>query len=447
MLFRQFVDDDLGCASYLIGCEACGEAVVVDPPYAIEPLLEEAARRNVRIVRVIETHTHADHLSGHGRLALEHGIRVSVHPEADAEYPHDPLPDGAEIRVGNVTLRCIHTPGHRPEHCCLAVIDHTRAEEPWLLLTGDSLFVGDTARPDLAVGGEEGAAGLYRSLQHLLELPDGIEVYPGHVAGSLCGKGMSSKASTTLGFERRFNPMLAFGDAASFVRASASLTTPKPPNVAWIVALNRGPFIGTAPTVVRIDDVQAGSQLIDVRNVPAFLAGHRPGALSIPVSGSSFGTKAGYLLDARRSLVIAAADAGEAARAVRGLHAVGFLELAGWIEGSGELTMRAVSVDDVAAGIDDGAQLIDVREPDEWSAGHVPGASHLPYRDVRQRAGELDPDRPVITMCETGARAVVAASVLAALGFDARPVADGGVASWPAPGRALAVSADASVTV
>ena len=157
MLFAQILNDDLGCASYLVGCEEAGIAVVVDPPYAIEAVLDEAARLDVRVVRTLETHTHADHVSGHGRLALEHGIPVSIHPEARVDYASDSLEDGAEIVVGTVTLRCIHTPGHRPEHCCLAVIDTTRADEPWLVLTGDSLFVGDAARPDLAVGATEGA--------------------------------------------------------------------------------------------------------------------------------------------------------------------------------------------------------------------------------------------------------------------------------------------------
>ena len=150
MLFQQFVDDDLGCASYLVGDEDAGVAAVVDPPYAIEPLLAEAERRGVRLVRVVETHTHADHLSGHGRLALEHGLPVSIHPAAEAEYPHDPLEDGAELELGSVVLRALHTPGHRPEHTCVAVLDRSRADEPWLVLTGDSLFVGDVAAVALA---------------------------------------------------------------------------------------------------------------------------------------------------------------------------------------------------------------------------------------------------------------------------------------------------------
>jgi glyoxylase-like metal-dependent hydrolase (beta-lactamase superfamily II) len=175
VLFAQILNDDLGCASYLVGCEEAAEAVVVDPPYAIEDVLAEADRLGVRVVRTVETHTHADHVSGHGRLALELGIPVSIHPAALVEYPHDALEDGAEVSVGNVTLRCIHTPGHRPEHSCVAVIDRTRGEDAWIVLTGDSLFVGDAARPDLAVEAHEGAEGLFHSLQKLVALGDGVE--------------------------------------------------------------------------------------------------------------------------------------------------------------------------------------------------------------------------------------------------------------------------------
>ena len=259
MLFQQFVDDDLGCASYLIGDEEAGVAAIVDPPYAIEPVLAEAARREVRIVRTIETHTHADHLSGHGRLALEHGLPISIHPAAEAAYEHDPLEDGAEITLGAVVLRAIHTPGHRPEHTCIAVIDRSRADEPWLVLTGDSLFVGDAARPDLAVGAQEGAEQLFHSLRRLLELPDGVEVFPGHVAGSLCGKAMSSKGSSTIGFERRFNHALQIEHEADFVADSASVSAPKPPNMTRLVELNRGPHVGAAAEVVELPIAPAGA--------------------------------------------------------------------------------------------------------------------------------------------------------------------------------------------
>ncbi len=276
MLFQQFVDDDLGCASYLVGDEDAGIAAIVDPPYAIERVLAEAAKREVRIVRTIETHTHADHLSGHGRLALEHGVPISIHPAAEAAYEHDPLDDGAEIVLGDVVLRAIHTPGHRPEHTCLAVIDRSRADEPWLVLTGDSLFVGDAARPDLAVGAQEGAEGLFHSLRRLLELPDGVEVFPGHVAGSLCGKSMSSKGSSTIGFERRFNPALQIEHEADFVADSASVSAPKPPNMTRLVELNRGPHVGAAADVVELPIAPAGATVLDVRPARAYPRRPRP---------------------------------------------------------------------------------------------------------------------------------------------------------------------------
>src|SRR6266404_1838989 len=219
VLFQQFVDDGLGCGSYLVGDEHAGTAVVVDPAYAIEQYLDACRRHGVRLVAVLETHTHADHVSGHGRLALEHNVPIRVHREAGVTFPHEPLEDGTEIEVGEVVLRTIHAPGHRPEHCCFAVVDRSRSDEPWLVLTGDSLFVGDAGRPDLAVEAREGAEGLFHSLQRLVELGDGVEVFPGHVAGSLCGAAMSSKASTTIGFERRFNSAL-HGELADFLSAA-----------------------------------------------------------------------------------------------------------------------------------------------------------------------------------------------------------------------------------
>ena len=293
MLFQQFVDDDLGCASYLVGDEDAGVAAIVDPPFAIEPVLAAAERRGVRIVRTIETHTHADHLSGHGRLALDHGVPISIHPAAEAAYEHDPLDDGVEIELGDVVLRAIHTPGHRPEHTCIAVIDRSRADEPWLVLTGDSLFVGDAARPDLAIGAKEGAEGLFHSLRLLLELGDGVEVFPGHVAGSLCGKAMSSKASSTIGFERRFNAALQIENEADFVAESASVSAPKPPNMTRLVELNRGPHVGAAADVVELPAAPPGATVLDVRPAHAYLEGHARGALNVPVSGTSFATKAG----------------------------------------------------------------------------------------------------------------------------------------------------------
>ncbi len=434
MLFTQFVDADLGCASYLIGCEEAGVAVVVDPAYAIEQYLDEAELRGVRIARVIETHTHADHVSGHGRLALEHGLPVSICSLAGVGYPHEPFDDGAEIELGNVTLRAIHTPGHRPEHTCIAVIDRTRAAEPWLLLTGDSLFVGDAGRPDLVVGATEGAEDLFHSLRRLLELSDGVEVYPGHVAGSLCGKAMSSKASTTIGFERRFNPALLLSDVGAFVAESASISAPKPPNMHRIVEANSGPFLGAPAGVPALSAAPPGATVLDVRPACEWLAGHLLGSVNVPVSGTSFATKAGFVLDHDSPFVVAAASAEDAARAIRGLRSVGFIEIAGWLPGEGLETSSAVTIDELDALLAHGAELIDVREHDERDSGYIPGSRNIPYRLLKACDG-LPTDRPIVTVCETGPRAAIAASILIARGLDARPVVSGGISTWQASGK------------
>ncbi len=434
MLFKQFLDDDLGCASYLVGDEHAGVAVVVDPPYAVEPVVEEAERRGVRLVGVLETHTHADHVSGHGRLALEHGIAIRVHSAAEAAFAHEPLEDGTEVELGEVVVRTIHTPGHRPEHCCFAVIDRSRGDEPWLVLTGDSLFVGDAGRPDLAVEAREGAEGLFHSLRRLVELGDGVEVFPGHVAGSLCGAAMSSKASTTIGFERRFNPALQ-GELEEFVSAALQAQPPRPPNMERIVELNRGELVGAQPPLDRLDSAPAEAIVLDVRPTDVFAAGHHPGAVGIPVGGSSFATKAAFVLP-ERSVVLHAADEGEAARASRALHAVGLFGIAGWQEGGGDERLEPVSLDELERLLaNDAVELLDVREADERDEGHLPGSRHLPYRTARAaaEAGLLN-GRPVVTICESGARAAIAASVLQASGVDARPVLEGGLAGWRARG-------------
>ena len=437
VLFRQFVDDDLGCASYLIGDEAAGLAVVVDPALQIEPYLDEAERRDVRIVRVLETHTHADHVSGHGRLALEHGVPVAVHALADPEYPFEPLEDGQEIELGDVVLTVLHTPGHRPEHCCFAVADRSRADEPWLVLTGDSLFVGDAARPDLAVEAREGAAELYGSLQRLVALGDGVELYPGHVAGSMCGAGMSSKASSTIGFERRFNPMLRIESEEDFVGASTGTAGVRPPNVEHVVALNRGRFLGAASRPLAAADAE-GAVVLDVRNAHAFAAGHVPGALSVPLDSSAFGTKAGFLVGPDEEIVLHAESDADAESAAQRLYAVG-LRVRGRLH-SPQVTERLepVDVDELRRLVDENAvEVLDVREADERDAGYIPGSRHMPYRLVRTFAESLGNGKPVVTVCESGSRAVIAASVLAAAGVDARPVLDGGIGDWEAEGGQL----------
>jgi glyoxylase-like metal-dependent hydrolase (beta-lactamase superfamily II)/rhodanese-related sulfurtransferase len=426
VLFRQFVDDDLGCASYLIGDPSSGEAFVVDPAYAIEQYLEAADDEEVRIVRILETHTHADHISGHGRFALEHGVPVSVHPLAEPDFPFDPLEDGQALKAGSVSVRVLHTPGHRPEHCAFIVDER-------LVLTGDSLFVGDAARPDLAIEAREGAEGLFRSLQRLTQLPDAYDVYPGHVAGSLCGASMSPAHSSTIRNEKRTNAALAFGDVQAFINASAAVSTPRPPTTARVVAINRGPFVG-APAALERLDAPGSATVLDVRSTDVHAAGHVHGAFNVPVSGNSFATRAGFILDPDERIVIHASDEEEANRAARGLQAVGFLELAGYVtEPDTTDRVEPVELDELERLFEEGSvQVLDVREKSERDEGYIPGSLHIPFRLLRTAGADgVDTGKPVVTICESGMRASIAASVLSAAGVEARPVLHGGVNDWP----------------
>lgn len=435
MLFRQFVDDDLGCASYLIGDPEAGEAVVVDPAFAIEQYVHAAAEEGVRIVRTIETHTHADHLSGHGRLALEHRVPVSIHPLGKPDYAFESLDDGAEIEVGTVLVRTIHTPGHRPEHCALAVVDRSRSPEPQLVLTGDSLFVGAVGRPDLAVGAREGAEGLFHSLRRLVELPAGTAVYPGHVAGSLCGAAMSPERESTIGAERAENTALKVDDEQEFVAIALSSSAPRPPNMERIVDLNRGPFVA-APTPLEQLESPEGCTVLDVRPAERFARGHVPGALNIPVDGTSFATRTGFLVKPEERIALHAASPEEAERAARGLRAVGFLDLAGVLsDPAATATIDPIGLEELGRLLERGeVRVLDVRESDERDDGYIAGSEHMPYRLVRACGSQLGGDTPVVTICESGARAGIAASVLAAAGVEARPVLNSGIPEWQARG-------------
>jgi hydroxyacylglutathione hydrolase len=428
LVFRQFLDEDLGCASYLIGSRAAGEAVVVDPAYAIEQYVEEAERNGVRIARVVETHTHADHVSGHGRLALEHGARVSIHPLAEPDFDFDPMVDGDEIAVGEVRIRVLHTPGHRPEHCALLVDER-------MLLTGDSLFVGDAARPDLAVDAAEGAEELFGSLRRLEELAEDVGVYPGHVAGSLCGATLSTDPASTIGFERRFNRALRIAEVDDFVADALSKTTPRPPNMDRIVELNRGPFLAKPDPLPRLVDVPAQATLLDVRDAEEFAAAHVQRAINVPLTGSSFATKSGFVLG-DVPVVLQAKSSEQAEEAARGLRAIGRLELEGYVVDPRGMDTRSDPID-----LDELERLLaanevvvlDVREAEERDEGYIAGSRHMPYRLLGAVSDGLG-DLPVVTICSTGARAAIAASLLTAHGIDARPVVDAGVDDWEARG-------------
>jgi hydroxyacylglutathione hydrolase len=425
LLFRQFVDDDLGCASYLVGDEDGGVAVVVDPAFGIEQYLAAAADAGVRIERVLETHTHADHVSGHGRFAVEHGVPVAVHALADAGFPHEPLADGQVLEVGSTRIRVLHTPGHRPEHCAFLVDER-------LALTGDSLFVGDAARPDLAVDAREGAEDLFDSLARLAELPEEVEVYPGHVAGSLCGGNMSAERSSTIGRERATNHALDFNDVQEFVLVSASVSMPRPPTIGRVVALNRGPWVTRPEEPVELAE-HGEATVLDVRPFADYTEGHVPGSISVPVDGTSFGTKAGFVLVPDERIVLHARTQEEALEAARGLWAVGIHELAGYVlQPPATETLATVDVSELERMLESAdVQVIDVRESTERDSGYIPGSRNIPYRLMRKLGcGALDQSRPVVTICESGPRAAIAASLLKREGFDARAVANGGTTDF-----------------
>ena len=413
VIFRQFVDEDLGCASYLVG--DAGEAVVVDPAFAIEQYQEAAAQEGVRIVRVLETHTHADHLSGHGRFALEHGLPVAIHPLGRPEYRFEPLEDGMTLHAGAVAIEVVHTPGHRPEHCSFVV-------DGKLVLTGDSLFVGDAARPDLAIEVHEGATDLHHSLERLAMLPDETVVYPGHVAGSLCGTYMSAAHSSSIGLEKQTNHAL-HSNLSEFVEESASLSTPKPPTTERVVALNRGPWIGVRPALAELD-APGDAVVLDVRPIDIFAAGHISGAISVALDGGSFATRSAFVLDPAERVALHVRSRAEAAEASRLLTAVGLFEQCGFLLGDGTEVTRTLTVAELQQ-LDRDEQVLDVREPSESPES---GWLRIPYRLLRVAPpAELDASRPVYSICASGARAVLATSLLARQGFDARAIVGGGV--------------------
>ena len=287
---------------------------MVDPQLEIEPYLEAAAQKSMRVTHVIETHVQADHVSGARRLAAAARAPVLFHESADVHFPHVDVADGEEHEMGNVRMTFLHTPGHTPDSLSILVTDRTRGPDPWFVLTGDTLFAGGVGRPDLSGHGAERALAeqLYDSVYtKLLKLPDHLEIYPAHFGGAACGKGLSGKPGSTIGFERRFNPALQ-GELADFLDARLGPQPPRPPNMERIVELNRGELVGAQPPLERLGTAPEEAVVLDVRETHVFAAGHHPGAVGIPVDGSSFATRAAFVLP-ERPVVLHAADATVAA--------------------------------------------------------------------------------------------------------------------------------------
>jgi hydroxyacylglutathione hydrolase len=459
VLFRQVIHDDLGCASYLIGDEEAGIAAVVDPKLDIEEYLSLARYLGVTIEHILETHTHADHVSGHGRLAAATGATIHIHREAAPGYAHEPFDDGWELRLGRLCVRALHTPGHRPEHTAFLLLDTARGDDaPWAVLAGDSMFVGDIARPDLAVEREQGARGIFRSLHDkLLSLPGEVELWPAHLGGSMCGgPGMDLKVSSTIGYERAHNATLAIADEDAFVSAALATLGPQPPNFRNIVEVNRGPLLQNGSEALPLAPRQLerrraeGALLVDVRTELQFDEAHIPGAVCITALRAGFGTKLAWLADPEQDVVFAGRDDADGRRGAALAGAVGVTRIAGYLHGGMTAwreekrpvrSTRRVTVPELHERWrqQDGAlQILDVRERSEWDAGHIPGALHVPYHDLRELPEAVDPGAPLAVICASGQRAAVAASLVQRQGGkDVWHVVDGGVGTWARSGFEL----------
>ncbi len=450
MYFKQFYLGCLAHASYMIGSD--GEAAVVDPRRDVDAYLEEARARGLAIKHVIETHLHADFVSGHRELAQRAGARIYMSEKAGAKFPHVAVREGDEISFGDVALRFLETPGHTPESVSILVIDRSKSQEPQAVLTGDTLFIGDVGRPDLLgakMSAQELAGMLYDSLHgKLLKLPDSVAVYPAHGAGSLCGRNISSETSSTIGQQRQFNYALRPMPKEEFVKM---MTTDLPEAPAYFgrdVQINREGAASLedlpAPPALSPQEVarlqKSGAAVLDTRPAAQYGAGHVFGSWNIGLSGQ-FASWVGTFLAAETSIVLVAEDEERVKEARMRLARVGLENVAGYLAG-GVLSWDAaglplarteqITVDELAARLREGAslQVLDVRRPGEWQAGHIPSARHLPLNTLPQRAAEISADRPIAAICAGGYRSSIATSILERHGFQKITNVIGGMTAW-----------------
>jgi len=445
MYFRQLRLPDMGCASYIVGDE--GVCAVVDPRWDAVAQYAGLARQNdLRITHIIETHTHADHVSGASRLAARSGTTVYIHRNAATTYPHQDLDDGDVITLGRVRMTVMHTPGHSMDSISLLVHDDT-SDAPDRLLSGDTLFVGEVGRPDLHGDGAIALAeALYASLHtRVLQLDDRTEVFPGHLAGSLCGKRIAPDPSTTIGREKQRNPSLEPLDESEFVRLMVTDLPPRPPNVARIVDLNRSGAPTSRPTVTQITPAEVSQVLqsglpIDGRDYSAYAAGHLQGAINIPVSYGQFGLMLAWLFASDTPLLLMAGDEEDLTDAVDSMMAVGMTNpiyaLSGdereWrAAGLPVVSLPLATPEELASRLAAGAigSVVDVREPTELGSGLIEGAINLPYRQFRELSAWPRLAEPVAVVCNSGNRSTLAASMLARYGVPVVNLA-GGTTAW-----------------
>jgi glyoxylase-like metal-dependent hydrolase (beta-lactamase superfamily II)/rhodanese-related sulfurtransferase len=457
MLIKHFFVEKIAHSSYLIaGTRTCA---IVDPERNVDVYINAARALDMRITHVIETHLHADFISGHMDLMSRTGATIYAPRSAKCEFDHVPVAEGDSIEIEDVRLDVLETPGHTPEHLSYVVTDTARAEKPACVLTGDTLFVGDVGRPDLFPGRAEELAGkLYDSLhEKLLKLPDYCEVMPAHGAGSLCGRSMGAKWRSTIGYERRFNPALRIRSRDKFVRSLTSDMPPAPDHFARCSGVNAaGPDL-----VARSKDPEAleppdfiertrarGAITIDVRSYDAYGGQHVQNSLSLPLAGN-FATFAGWVIPENAQMFIVADDNDQVDEAVRWLRRVGLDRVVGYLEGGtgawvrqgyptahvAQLSPEEVSA--AAAGVDK-ITLVDVRARSEFEASHIDGAINIPAPDLRSRHNELDSSYPVLLMCSSGQRSSLAASILERNGFEDLRNAAGGYTGYAAAGYANA---------
>ncbi|MFN8424396.1 MAG: MBL fold metallo-hydrolase [Anaerolineae bacterium] len=447
MLIKYFYDEALAQASYMVGCHATGTACVIDPMRDITPYVAAARQNGLRITHVTETHIHADFVSGLRELAAATGATAYVSDEGGPDWRYGfadapgvvRLRGGDSFTLGRIRFEVMATPGHTPEHIVFIVTDTAGADEPIGIFTGDFVFVGDVGRPDLletaaGVAGtkEIGARQQFASLRRIAALPDYLQLWPGHGAGSACGKALGAIPSTTLGYERRFNPAFSFDTEDGFVRWLLD-GQPEPPRYfGQMKKVNRdGPtLLAELPGPAKLDRAAVegllaeGAQVIDLRPQKAYAAAHLAGTVSVPATRQSFSTYVGWVVDfARPCYVIESADGGALAGHLTALRAIGVDDVRGWapadVVRSSDHSLATMTVAELGDRLSAGdAAVVDVRGLSEWRAGHLPGAVHIPFGDIVARRAELPSGRPLILQCQTGYRALIAASLLERAGVD-----------------------------
>ena len=460
MFVKRFFEPSLAQASYLIGCQQTDEAIVIDANRDVEQYLEAAAQEGLRITHVTETHIHADYVSGSRELAHRTGASLCLSDEGDKDWKYQfdharKLKHGDRISIGNIRIDVLHTPGHTPEHLTFLITDGAAADQPIAAVTGDFVFVGDVGRPDLLekaanIKGtmESGARVLFASLQKFAKHEDWLQIWPGHGAGSACGKGISAIPSSTLGYEKRFNWAFNKNTESEFVEAVLSGQPEPPKYFAKMKRINKeGPAIlGDFHVPAKLDatklpDLIARKVLvIDTRPAAEYAAGHIPGTINIPFN-SSFVTWAGWLVqsDEFYLLVDSATASSQLHELARSLALIGIDRISGYFDASaaiGRATVAQITPKELAPKLKT-VTVVDVRSGNEWNEGHLPGAVHIPLGYLLDRLGDIPSDRPVVVQCQSGGRSSIAASILERAGF--RDVANltGGLGAWTASGLPL----------